>query len=89
MVSMLMMVIKKPIDVLIVKAVPFDSGGAECATNVENCGESVVTEIPHTNIIVRKKIKDNWNKKGDSRQQIKEIASALKAIFLFVKYCER
>ena len=45
--SILNTVIKKPMEVEIVRAVPFNSGGADCATNVENCGESAVIAMPH------------------------------------------
>ena len=43
---MLAIVIAKPIDVTIVKAVPVFSTGADCATRVENCGESEATVNP-------------------------------------------
>jgi hypothetical protein len=35
-ISILIMVMKKPMELVIVKAVPFDAGGADCATKVEN-----------------------------------------------------
>ncbi len=46
---MLIIVIAKPIDVTMVKAVPLFCTGAACATSVENWGESAMTALPHTN----------------------------------------
>ena len=43
---MLMMVMKKPIQLTIVRADPTKSFGAVCATRVENWGESPTTTIP-------------------------------------------
>lgn len=43
---MLMMVIKKPIQLTIVRAEPTSSLGAVCATRVENWGESPTTTMP-------------------------------------------
>ena len=44
--SMLTTVIENPIQVTIVKAVPFDAAGAYWATIVENIGESAITNKP-------------------------------------------
>jgi hypothetical protein len=49
---MLKIVMENPIQVTKVNAVPLYSGGAVCATNVENCGESEMTVIPH--MIIKK-----------------------------------
>lgn len=45
--KMLIMVIKNPIQLTIVNAVPFTSEGALCASKVENNGESAMATIPH------------------------------------------
>ena len=37
------MVIENPMQVINVSAVPLCCGGAVCATNAENCGESAIT----------------------------------------------
>ena len=84
MVSMLMMVTKKPIEFVIVKAVPFVSGEAEWAIRVENWGESEVTEIPQTKSNMRKKTKEKWKIRGETKQQINEMVKATKAIWLFL-----
>ena len=44
--SILNMVILNPIQVTMVSAVPFDVGGALCATRLENIGESAITTNP-------------------------------------------
>src|SRR2546421_153878 len=44
---MLTIVMANPAEVTMVSAVPLLSGGADCATRVENCGESATTVIPH------------------------------------------
>ena len=46
---MLIMVIEKPIQFTMVKAVPLNLGIAFCATSVENKGESAMTTIPQNN----------------------------------------
>lgn len=51
---MLTIVIAKPIDVTIVNAVPLLAAGADCATSVENCGESDTTVKPQINNINKK-----------------------------------
>ena len=45
---MLIIVIAKPIEFTIVKAVPFNFEGAFCATKVEKSGESAMTTMPQT-----------------------------------------
>ncbi len=87
--SMLSTVIKKPIEVDIVSAVPFASGGADWATRVENCGESAVTAIPHVKRIIRNTGKLNPKINGDKKQQAPEIVNAVNATFALPKYFER
>jgi hypothetical protein len=50
---MLKIVMENPMQLTIVKAVPFDSVGAFWATKVEKRGESAITAIPQ---IIRKPI---------------------------------
>ena len=78
----------KPMEVTIVNAVPLFSAGADCATKVENCGESAVTVIPQ--IIKKNKNKNggNWKLMKESRQQIPDAIKAQKATFLLPMYCE-
>ena len=42
-------VIKKPIALAMVRAVPFSVGDTDCAISVVNCGESAITDTPQTN----------------------------------------
>ena len=88
-VSMLMMVIKKPMELVMVSAVPFDSACAACATKVENCGESAITAMPHKKNNSKKTGKDAWNSNGDSKQQMNDMVNAVKAVLPLPKYCER
>ena len=63
----------------IVNAEPLLSEGAVCATSVENCGESMMTTMPHIRrnkkIIAGFRVKIN----GDMRQQKADAANAKKA----------
>ena len=88
-VSMLMMVIKKPMELVMVNAVPFDSACVACATKVENCGESAITAMPHKKSNGKKTGKDDWNSNGDSKQQINDMVNAVKAGCPLPKYCEK
>ena len=84
------MVIEKPIQFTIVRAVPFNSRAALWATIVEKSGESAMTTIPHKN---RKPTKiaseDTIKKKGETRQQSAESNRAEKATLLVPKACAR
>ena len=60
---MLIIVIAKPIQFTIVKAVPFTSAFADCATSVENCGESATTAIPQKSNKIKNAGKKNRIKK--------------------------
>lgn len=63
-----------------VNAVPWFSGGAVCATNVENCGESVITVIPFSsNAASSTWIGAKRNKIGDKTERVVEIARLPKA----------
>ena len=69
---MLIIVMAKPIDVTMVKAVPLFCTGAVCAISVENWGESAMTELPHINKKDKKNNKLNEKIKGETKQQIPE-----------------
>ena len=77
------MVIKNPMQLTIVRAVPFNSRGALCATSVEKSGESAMTTIP------QKKRKPRYNEgastlniNGEAKQQRHESNNAVTAIRL-------
>ena len=73
---MLAMVMAKPIQVTIVRAVPFRSGSARCATRVEKRGESATTVKPQRRSRARKSGSGSRGKKsGTTRQQRPETAS--------------
>ena len=84
------MVIEKPIQLTIVKAVPLDSAGALMATKVENNGESAITTSPQK---IRKIIRTNtwpWLKtKGETRQHEPDETKAYVAIFLALKFNDK
>ncbi len=83
------MVIEKPIQFTMVSEVPRDSTGAFCATNVENRGESAITEIPQTKRKTMNKTYDGENKKsGEVTQHIQDINKDIVAIFLAPNDCE-
>ena len=69
---MLTIVMAKPIDVTMVNAVPLFVTAADCATRVENCGESDTTVNPQINKTNRKKTGDKLNVTGERRQHIPE-----------------
>ena len=71
---MLAMVMAKPIDVTMVNAVPLFSDGADCATRVENCGESETTVNPHINRSNKKMPGDDLKIIGEIKQQIPEMS---------------
>ena len=70
---MLTIVIANPIEVTMVNAVPLFAAGADCATRVENCGESDTTVIPQINKINKKNAGERLKIKGDNKQQAPEI----------------
>ena len=70
---MLRIVMAKPIEVTIVNAAPLFSLGTDCATNVENCGESATTVSPQVEKINIKIEDENENTEGPIRQQIPDI----------------
>ena len=80
MVIRLMMVIEKPRQFTMVRAVPFDSGGAECAIRVENCGESAITAIDQKNIVARKNSNGRAKRMGENRQQSSDRVRAVRAV---------
>ena len=84
------MVIEKPIQFTMVKAVPLSFLGAFCATKVENSGESAITTIPQkskksTKVVSFATIK----KSGAAKQQIQESKSIEKAVLLVPNFVAR
>lgn len=79
---MLIIVIEKPIQFTIVNDEPLYAGTADCATKVENNGESAMTTILQKN---RKAMNINgeapYKNRGDNKQQHPESAKAVVAIF--------
>ena len=67
------MVIAKPIELVMVRAVPLNSAGAAAATIVENCGESDITTIPQIHSAKMKNCSCNPKSRGDTKQKIPEI----------------
>ena len=66
-------------EVTIVRAVPLFSAGADCATSVENCGESATTLKPHIKENKRNKPGERLNACGEIKQQIPETNKEKKA----------
>ena len=86
---MLTIVMAKPMLITIVIAAPFTSGGACCAFNVENKGESAVTDIPHINKNTNNNGNDGFNKiNGDNKQQQHDVANAIVAVLFVPNRCE-
>ena len=80
------MVIAKPIEFTMVRAVPLDSEMAFCATNVENNGESAMTTIPQKIRYPKNRISESMIKvNGDNRQQKHDKPSAMVAILFAPK----
>ena len=75
------MVIANPMQVTSVKAVPFNSGIAFCATSVEKSGESAITTKPQKMRKATNRAVGRININGDSRQHIPERLKAIVAIF--------
>ena len=66
-------VIANPIQLTIVKAVPFDAAGALVATKEENKGESAITANPQIIRKLRKtRVESTSKTKGETRQHTKE-----------------
>ena len=77
----LTIVMANPIELTIVRAVPFISGGAFCATKVENRGESAITTIPQKSrkaINIISESRKNIN--GEIRQHPHDKSNAMNAI---------
>jgi len=70
---MLTIVIANPIEVTMVNAVPLFSAGADCATRVENCGESETTVSPQITKIKMKIAGPKLKISGENKQQIPDI----------------
>jgi len=87
---MLTIVIVKPIQFTIVRAVPLSTDGAFLATKVEKRGESAMTTIPQK---IRKAIKKKWdsalNIMPETRQQPQDRSNELNAIRLCPAVCAR
>ena len=86
---MLKMVMEKPMQVTIVMAVPFEAGGAFCATILEKTGESAITTNPQN---IRKAMnagKGQLNASGDSTQQQPDNSNAANAVAGLPYFCER
>ena len=86
---MLMIVIEKPMQLTMVRAVPIDAFGAVWATNVENCGESEITTNPQKNRKSRNKKGGISNAKRESKQQQPDANKEQKAILSLPYFCER
>ena len=86
---MLIIVMENPIQLTIVREVPFESSAAFWATRVENKGESAITTRLH---MKRKTM--NWvaelekRKNGETRQHKHDMKRAMEAIFFVPKCCE-
>ena len=84
------MVMKNPMQLTMVSAVPFNSRGAFCATRVEKRGESAMTTIPQKRRnginIIRVSIE---NTSGEIRQQQHDNKSARDAICLKPDFMRR
>jgi hypothetical protein len=67
---MLRMVMENPMQLTMVRELPFDSPGAFCATSVEKSGESAITTSPQkTRKISRATTELLKRKRGERRQQ--------------------
>ena len=85
---MLKIVIKKPMLVTIVNAVPINSLGAVLAVRAEYCGESPTTTIPQK---IRNAINTGSGakkNKGDNKQHNPDALSWKKATFALPDFCE-
>ncbi len=73
----------------IVKEVPLVASGAFCAINVENNGESAITNHPQTKRNTSKRGAELLNKiSGENKQHIPDKNNEMDAIFFAPKLCE-
>ena len=82
------MVMAKPMQLTNVKPVPFNSGGMEVATKLENCGESAVTAIPHKHHIPKNRKGDAEKRSGEHKQHSPEMDKATNATLLLPNFRE-
>jgi hypothetical protein len=84
------MVIEKPKQLTMVKAVPLSFTGAFCATNVENSGESAITTIPQK---IRKAINryelEIRKARGTSKQHKQDNKRKRNAIFFTPNFSDK
>lgn len=84
------MVIKKPIQLAMVRLVPFKCAGAFCAINVENSGESATTTIPQKiKMQTINAVDPIWKRIGERMQQKQERDRNSNANFLILYFLER
>ena len=87
---MLIMVIKKPIQLTKVSDEPFTSAGAFWATIVENIGESAITTILQKVRNIKSAITELlFNIKGEMIQLKQESSNAAAAVLPAPKLCDR
>ena len=87
---MLTIVMAKPRQLTRVSEVPLVSCGADCATSVENSGESAMTTRPQKNKkAISNRAEAKTRNKGDARQHKHERNNANVAMGLAPYRCER
>ena len=87
---MLIIVIAKPIEFTIVKAVPFNFEGAFCATKVEKSGESAMTTMPQKRRKAINTTSDSTRKSsGEIRQQKQDNNNEMNATCLTPIFCAK
>src|SRR5829696_1065844 len=79
---MLTIVMKNPMEVTIVSAVPLYCRIVDCATRVENCGESETTVVPQINKKKRNKGCTRAKLSGAATQQKNDVTIEIKATLL-------
>ena len=85
-----MMVTENPRQFTMVRAVPLDSSGAFCATNVENKGESAMTTNPQKKRKLIKAETERLSKnKGEPQQHKQDKHKEMVATRLTPNRCER
>src|SRR3712207_3236496 len=87
--NILTTVMENPMHVMKVNAVPLFSGGAVCATNAENCGESAITARLHTNRKMMNTKNGACNMNGTSMQQMPDNSNARQATFTLPMRCDQ
>lgn len=86
---MLKIVIEKPIQLIVVSAVPLILGSALWATMVENKGESAITTIPQKSKNTKNTVGDaTWLTHGTKRQHNPESPKAIEATVLGLYFLE-